>query len=64
MFFHTTIFLTDNLKFLLKIPLKKPIMAKSGSNHASAIIEAKETFATLQELSNLLNTGKGGCSYY
>ena len=35
-------------------------MAKSGSNHASAIIEAKETFATLQELSNLLNTGKKG----
>jgi hypothetical protein len=34
-------------------------MANPGSSNPpeSKIIEAKETFATLQELSNLLNTG-------
>ena len=32
-------------------------VSQSSTNPASAIIEARETFATLQELSTLLNTG-------
>ena len=32
-------------------------VSQPNSNPASAIIEARETFATLQDLSKLLNTG-------